>query len=59
MATACLIAFVFVGGWLVPIEPSFFQLSTRVLILWLTTGLLDPFLSGMSDLLGEWCRPAG
>ena len=53
MATACLTAFVFVGGWLVPIDPSFFQSSTNVLMLLLTTDLLDPFLSGMFDLPGE------
>src|ERR1019366_2207557 len=47
MATACLIAFFFVGGWLVPIDPSFFPSSTSVLILLLTTDWLDPFLSGM------------
>jgi hypothetical protein len=47
MATACLIAFFFVGGWLVPIDPSFFQSSTSVLILLLTIDWLDPFLSGM------------
>src|SRR5450759_295815 len=51
MATACLIAFFFVGGWLAPIDPSFFQSSTSVLILLLTTGWLDPFLSGMIFLL--------
>src|ERR1035437_4066713 len=51
MATACLIAFFFVGGWLVPIDPSFFQSSTSVLILLLTTDWLDPFLSGMVFLL--------
>jgi hypothetical protein len=51
MATACLIAFFFVGGWLVPIDPSFFQSSTSVLILLLTTDWLDPFLSGMLFLL--------
>jgi hypothetical protein len=42
-----LIAFFFVGGWLVPIDPSFFQSSTSVLILLLTTDWLDPFLSGI------------
>ena len=47
MATACLIAFFFVDGWLVPIDPSFFQSSTSVLILLLTIDRLDPFLSGM------------
>jgi NADH:ubiquinone oxidoreductase subunit H len=46
IATACSIAFFFVGGWLVPIDPSFFQSSTNVLILLLTTDWLDPFLSG-------------
>ncbi|HEY5581835.1 MAG TPA: hypothetical protein VIK56_11865 [Rhodoferax sp.] len=51
IATACLIAFFFVGGWLVPIDPSFFQSSTSVLILLLTTDWLDPFLSGMLFLL--------
>src|SRR5665647_204054 len=51
MATACLIAFFFVGGWLVPIDPSFFHSSTSVLILLLTTDWLDPFLSGMIFLL--------
>src|SRR5487761_2032135 len=51
MATACLIAFFFVGGWLVPIDPSFFQSSTSVLILLLTTDWLAPFLSGMIFLL--------
>jgi hypothetical protein len=51
MATACLIAFFFVGGWLVPIDPSFFQSSTSVLILPLTADWLDPFLSGMIFLL--------
>src|SRR5665811_572032 len=51
MATACLIAFFFVGGWLVPIDPSFFQSSTSVLILLLTTDWLDPFLRGMLFLL--------
>lgn len=50
MATACLTAFVFVGGWLVPIDPSFFQSSTNVLMLLLTTDLLDPVLSGMFNL---------
>jgi hypothetical protein len=58
MATACLIAFFFVGGWLVPIDPSFFQSSTSVLILLLTTVLLVPFLSGMiflqtAELIGR------
>src|SRR5450759_981601 len=47
MATACLIAFFLVGGWLVPIDPSFFHSSTSVLILPLTTDWSDPFLSGM------------
>jgi hypothetical protein len=47
MATACLIAFFFVGGWLVPIDPSFFQSSTSVLILLLMTDRPGPFLSGM------------
>src|SRR5450759_2159024 len=59
MATACLIAFFFVGGWLVPIDPSFFQSSTSVLILLLTTDWLDPFLSGMLFLLSYnflFCR---
>jgi hypothetical protein len=51
MATACLIAFFLVGGWLVPIEPSFFHSSTSVLILPLTTDWLDHFLSGMTILL--------
>ncbi|HEX7455448.1 MAG TPA: hypothetical protein VF296_05330 [Gallionella sp.] len=51
MATACLIAFFFVGGWLVPIDPSFFHSSTSVLILLLTTDWLDPFLSGIIFLL--------
>jgi hypothetical protein len=51
MATACLIALFFVGGWLVPIDPSFFQSSTSVLMLLLTTDWLDPFLSGMISLL--------
>jgi hypothetical protein len=51
MAMACLIAFSFVGGWLVPIDPSFFQSSTSVLILRLTIDWLDPFLSGMIFLL--------
>ena len=51
MATACLIAFFLVVGWLVPIAPSFFQSSTSVLILLLTTGWLDPFLSGTIFLL--------
>jgi NADH:ubiquinone oxidoreductase subunit H len=50
MATACLIAVFFVGGWLVPIDPSFFQSSTNVLILLLTVDWLDPFLSGMMSL---------
>jgi hypothetical protein len=59
MATACLIAFFFVDGWLVPIDPSFFQSSTSVLMLLLTTARLDPFLSGMAILLsrqflGDW-----
>ena len=61
MATACLIAFFFVGGWLVPIDPSFFQSSTSVLILLLTTDWLDPFLSGMLFLLSYnflFCRLA-
>lgn len=53
IATACLMALVFVGGWLVPIDPSLFQSSTNVLMLRLTTTLLDPFLSGMIDLPGE------
>ena len=53
MATACLIAFFFVAGWLVPIEPSFFYSSTSVLILLLTTDWVDPFLSGMIFLLFE------
>src|SRR5450759_486444 len=47
MATACLIAFFLVVGCLAPIDPSFFQSSTSVLILLLTTDWLDPFLSGM------------
>src|ERR1035437_7566278 len=51
MATACLIAFFFVGGWLAPIDPSFFQSSTSVLMLLLTTDWLDPFLSSMIFLL--------
>src|ERR1039458_1900408 len=51
MATACLIAFFFVGGCLVPIDASFFQSSTSVLILLLTTDWLDPFLRGMILLL--------
>ena len=51
MATACLITFFFVGGWLVPIDPSFFQSSTSVLMLLLTTDWLDPFLRGMLFLL--------
>lgn len=51
MATACLIAFFFVSGWLLPIDPSFFQSSTSVLILLLTTDWLDPFLRGMLFLL--------
>src|SRR5450759_5543864 len=51
MATACLIAFFFVDGWLAPIDPSFFQSSTSVLMLLLTTDWLDPFLSGMIFLL--------
>ena len=33
MATACLIAFFLVDGWLAPSDPSFFQPSTNVLIL--------------------------
>jgi hypothetical protein len=37
MATACWIAFFFVGGRLVPIEPFLFQSSTSVLMLLLTT----------------------
>jgi hypothetical protein len=59
IATACLIAFFFVGGWLVPIDPSFFQLSTNVLILLLTTDWRDPCLSGMQFLLSYnflFCR---
>ncbi|MDP3617196.1 MAG: hypothetical protein Q8R49_05185, partial [Rhodoferax sp.] len=59
MATACWIAFFFVGGWLVPIDPSFFQSFTSVLILLLTTDWLDPFLSGMLFLLSYnflFCR---
>src|ERR1039458_9861628 len=51
MATACLIAFFFVGGWLAPIDPSFFQSSTSVLMLLLTTDWLDPFLRRMVFLL--------
>ncbi len=51
MATACLIAFFLVGGWLLPIDPSFFQSSTSVLILLLTTDWLAPFLSGMMFIL--------
>jgi len=51
MATACLIAFFLVGGWLVPIDPSFLQSSTSVLMLLLTTDWLDPFLRGMLFLL--------
>jgi hypothetical protein len=51
MATACLMAFFLDGGWLVPIDPSFFQSSTSVLILLLTTAWLDPFLSGTIFLL--------
>jgi NADH:ubiquinone oxidoreductase subunit H len=51
MAMACLTAFSFVGGWLVPIDPSFFQSSTSVLILLLTIDWLAPFLSGMIFLL--------
>ena len=50
IATACLIAFFFVVGWLVPIDPSFFQSSTSVLILLLTTDWLLPLLSGMTFL---------
>jgi hypothetical protein len=53
MAMACLIAFFFVGGRLVPIDPSCFQSSTSVLILLLTTDWLVPFLSGMLYLLAE------
>jgi hypothetical protein len=53
MATACLIAFALVGGWLLPIDPSLFQSSTNVLMLRLTTDLLDPDLSGTIDLPGE------
>ena len=34
-----------------PIDPSFFQSSTSVLILLLTTDWLDPFLRGMIFLL--------
>jgi hypothetical protein len=59
IATACLTAFVFVGGWLVPIDPSLFQSSTNVLMLLLTTNLLDPVLSGMLGLLGEELQPNG
>ena len=51
MATACLIAFFFVGGWLVPIDPSFSHSSTSILILLLTADRPDPFLSGMLYLL--------
>jgi hypothetical protein len=51
IATACLIALFLVGGWLVPIDPSFFQSSTNVLMLLLTTDWVDPFLSGMIVLL--------
>src|SRR5471030_691485 len=51
MATACLIAFFFVGGWLVPIDPSSFHSCTSVLILLLTTDWLNPFLSGIIFLL--------
>jgi hypothetical protein len=43
--------FFFVGGWLVPIDPSFFHSCTIVLILLLTTDWLNPFLSGMISLL--------
>src|ERR1035437_8006485 len=50
MATACLIAFPLVAGWLLPIDPFFFQSSTSVLILLLTTAWLVPFLSGMACL---------
>jgi hypothetical protein len=41
MATDCLIAFFFDDGWLVPIDPSFFQSSTNVLILLLTIDRAD------------------
>jgi hypothetical protein len=51
MATACVIAFFLVGGRLVPIDPSFFQSSTSVLILLLTTDRLAPLLSGMMFIL--------
>jgi hypothetical protein len=47
MATACLIAFFFVCGWLLTIDPSVFHSSTSILILLLTTDRLEPFLSGV------------
>jgi len=40
-----LIAFFLVGGWSVPVDPSFFQSPARVLLLLLTAGWLNPFLS--------------
>jgi hypothetical protein len=51
MATACLIAFFFVNGWLVPIDPSFSHSSNSSLILLLTADWPDPFLSGTLFLL--------
>ena len=51
MATACLIAFFLVDGWLAPSDPSFFQPPTKVLILLLTVVRLEPFLRGMAFLL--------
>src|SRR5665647_1360840 len=50
IATACLTAFCFVAGWLLPIDPSSSHSCTSVLILLLTTVWLDPFFSGMTFL---------
>jgi len=47
MATACWIAFYFVGGWLVPKDPSQIQSFTSVVILQLTVAWLVPLLSGI------------
>ena len=56
IATACLIAFFFVAGWLAPIDPLVFQPSTSVLILLLTSDWPDPFLIGMLVLLSTNSR---
>ncbi|MBK8119156.1 MAG: hypothetical protein IPK39_08065 [Sulfuritalea sp.] len=48
--------FFFVGGWLLPIDPSFFQSSTKALMLLLTIDLLAPAFSGMALLLSAASR---